>query len=70
MPVLMEDAAESVVSSYVKVRDLVRSHERGGQWLERAGVRDALMRPMRVCCDTKSHVVSELVEEVWLMPET
>jgi len=22
------------------------------------------------CCDTRSHVVSELVEEVWLMPET
>jgi len=21
------------------------------------------------CCDTRSHVVSELVEEVWLMPE-
>jgi hypothetical protein len=21
-------------------------------------------------CDTRSHVVSELVEEVWLMPET
>ena len=22
------------------------------------------------CCDTRSHVVSELVEEVWLMPGT
>jgi len=22
------------------------------------------------CCDTRSHVVSELVEEVWLMLET
>jgi hypothetical protein len=22
------------------------------------------------CCDTRSHVVSELVEEVWLMPVT
>jgi len=45
MLVLMEDAAESVASSYVKAGGLVRSHERGGQWLERTGVRDALMRP-------------------------
>ena len=22
------------------------------------------------CCDTRSHVVSVLVKEVWLMPET
>jgi hypothetical protein len=27
---------------------LVRSRERYGQWMERAGVRDALMRPVRV----------------------
>ena len=29
------------MSSYVKAGDLVRRHQRHGQWLERAGVRDA-----------------------------
>jgi hypothetical protein len=48
MLVLMKYPAESVASSYVKAGDLVRSHERRGQWLERAGVRDALMRPVPV----------------------
>ena len=33
------------------------------------GVRQAAVRNCRHC-DTRSHVVSELVEEVWLMPET
>jgi len=31
---------------YVKARDLVRSHQRNGQWLERAGIRYAVMRPV------------------------
>jgi hypothetical protein len=44
----MEYTAESVVSSYVKAGDLVRNHQGRGQWLERAGVRDALMRPVPV----------------------
>lgn len=39
---------ESVASSYIKARDLVRNHERHGQSLERPGVRDALMRPVPV----------------------
>jgi hypothetical protein len=46
MVVFVEHSAESVASSYVKAGDLVRSRERYGQWLERAGVRDALMRPV------------------------
>jgi len=46
--VLMKHSAESVTSSYVKAGDLVRNHEGHGQWLERAGVRDALMRPVPV----------------------
>jgi hypothetical protein len=46
--VLMKYPTESVASSNVKVRVLVRSHQRRGQWLERAGVRDALMRPVPV----------------------
>ena len=48
MPVFVEDAAESVVSSYVKAGDLVRRHQRHGQWLERPDVCDALMRPVPV----------------------
>jgi hypothetical protein len=48
MLVLMKHPTESVVSSYVKARDLVRNHKRHGQWLERAGIRDSLMRPVPV----------------------
>jgi hypothetical protein len=40
----MEYSAEPVASSYVKACDLVGNHQRYGKWLERAGVRDALMR--------------------------
>jgi hypothetical protein len=43
-----EAPTESVVSSYVKARDFVRRHQRHGQSLERAGIRDALMRPVPV----------------------
>ena len=48
MLVFVKHAAESVVSSYVKAGDLVRNHERHGQWLERPDVCDALMRPVPV----------------------
>jgi hypothetical protein len=48
MFVLVEDAAEALVSSYVQVGDLVRIGDRRGQWIERAGARDALMRPVAV----------------------
>ena len=48
MLVFMEHSAESVASSYIKAGDLVRGQGRHGQWLERAGVRDALMRPVPV----------------------
>jgi len=44
----MKHSTESVASSYIKAGDLARNHERHGQWLERAGVRDALMRPVPV----------------------
>ena len=44
----MEHPTEPVASSYVKAGDLARAHERHGQWLERTGVRDALMRPVPV----------------------
>ena len=48
MLILMKYSTESVASSYVKAGVLVRSRGRHGQWLERAGVRDALMRPVPV----------------------
>ena len=48
MVVLVKHPTESVASSYIKAGDLVRNHERHGQWLERPGVRDALMRPVPV----------------------
>jgi hypothetical protein len=44
MLMLMEHSAESVPSSYVKAGELGRSCQRYGQRLERAGVRDALVR--------------------------
>ena len=48
MLILVKHPTESVASLYVKARDLVRSHQRYGQWLERAGIRDMLMRPVPV----------------------
>jgi hypothetical protein len=48
MAVFVEHAAESVASSYVKAGDLVRSREWHRQRLERAGVGDALVRPVPV----------------------
>ena len=48
MLILMKYSTEPVASSYVKAGVLVRSRERHGQWLERAGVHDALMRPVPV----------------------
>jgi len=48
MLVLMKHSTESVVSSYAKAGDLIRNHQWHGQRLERAGVRDALMRPVPV----------------------
>jgi hypothetical protein len=48
MFVLVEDAAEALMSSYVQAGDLARIGDRRGQWIQRAGVRDALMRPVTV----------------------
>jgi hypothetical protein len=44
----MNYPAELVASLYVKAGDLARAHEWHGQWLERAGVGDARMRPVPV----------------------
>ena len=66
MLVLMKYATESVASSYVKAGVLVRSRERHGQWLERAGVRDALMRPVPV---VELLELPQDVQEVGLVPD-
>lgn len=46
MSVLVENAAEAIVAACVEAGDLVRISDRRGQWIQRAGIRDALMRPM------------------------
>jgi hypothetical protein len=43
MLVLVEDAAEAIASSHVEVGHFVRIGDRGGQRVQRAGVRDALV---------------------------
>ncbi|NMI54294.1 MULTISPECIES: hypothetical protein [unclassified Streptomyces] len=44
----MEDAAESVAFSYVEAGDPPRIGDRWGQWVQWAGVGDALMWSMPV----------------------
>jgi hypothetical protein len=66
MLILMKYSTESVASSYVKAGGLVRSRERHGQWLERAGVRDALMRPVPV---VELLELPQDVQEVGLVPD-
>jgi hypothetical protein len=48
MSVLVEDAAEAVASSYVEAGYHVRIGDRRGQDVQRAGICDALVRPVRV----------------------
>lgn len=66
MPVLMWYPAEPIASSSVKAGDLGRSGERYGQWLERAGVRDAPMRSVRV---VEVLELPQGVQEVGLVPD-
>lgn len=66
MPILMEHSAESAAPSYVKAGELVRGYERYGQWLERAGVRDALMRPVPV---VEFLELPQSVQKVGLVPD-
>ena len=66
MVVLVKHPTESVASSYVKARDLVRNHERHGQWLKRPGVRDALMRPVPV---VELLELPQGVQKVGLVPD-
>jgi hypothetical protein len=66
MLVLMKHSTESVVSSYAKAGDLIRNHQWHGQWLERAGVRDALMRPVPV---VEKLELPQGVQKVGLVPD-
>ncbi len=66
MPVLMEYPTESIASPNVKAGDLVRSRGRYGQWLERTGVRDALMRPVPV---VELLELPQGVQKVGLVPD-
>jgi hypothetical protein len=66
MLVLVKHSTESVVSSYIKAGDLARNHERHGQWLERAGVRDAPMRPVPVA---ELPELPQGVQKVGLVPD-
>jgi hypothetical protein len=65
MPVLVEHAAEPVAASYVKARDLV-SRQWYWQWRERAGVRDAPVRPVPV---VELLELPQGVQEVRLVPD-
>lgn len=48
MPVLVENAAEEIAAAYVEAGDRVRNSDRCGQWIQRAGILGARMRPMGV----------------------
>jgi len=48
MSVLVEDAAWAFVSTYLETNDLHRVDDWRGQRVQRAGVGDALMKPMGV----------------------
>jgi hypothetical protein len=62
----MEHSAEPVASSYVKAGVSVRSREWHGQRLERAGVRNALVRPVPV---VELLELSQGVQKVGLVPD-
>ena len=66
MLVLVEDTTEAVTSVDVQVGDPVRIRDRFGQWRERSGIRDALMRPVAVVEDLE---LAQRVQEMGLVPD-
>jgi len=66
MLILMGHSAESVATSNVKACDLAGNGQRRGQWLERAGVRDALVRPVPVI---ELLELPQGMQEVGLVPD-
>jgi hypothetical protein len=66
MPVLMEDAAEAVPSVDVKSGGGVRFGDGCRQCAQRPGVRDSLMRPVRVV-ELLEH--AQCLQQVRLVPD-
>ena len=66
MFVLMEDAAEAVTSTDVKVRDRVWISARLRQRVRRSGVRDPPMGPMGV---VKPLVLAQSMQQMRLVPD-
>jgi hypothetical protein len=58
--VLVEESTETVVAMDAEPGELVMVGDRFGQWCERPGVGDALMRPVRVV------VMRVILSRVWL----
>jgi len=66
MSVLVEGAAQSVASAYVEMSDLHRVGDWWRQWVQGAGVGEALMRSRGV---VELFVLLEGVEQVALVPD-
>jgi transposase len=64
--VLVEEAAEAVAAAYVETRDLLRVGDRRGQAVERASIRDALVRPVPVA---ELPGLPQGVQQVGLVPD-
>ena len=65
MLVLVEKAAEAIASSYVEAGNRLRI-DRRGQWVQRAGIGDALMGAMGV---VEPLELAQGVEQVPLVPD-
>ncbi len=66
MLVLVEDPAQTLASSYVQARDLPWVDDRRWQRTQRAGVRDALVGPVRV---VELFELTQGAQEVALVPD-
>jgi hypothetical protein len=64
--VLVEDSAQTLVSAYVQPGDLLRVGDRRRQRIQRAGVRDALVRSMLV---EEGFELAQGMEQVALVPD-
>jgi len=66
MFVFVKDATQALVFSYVQVSDLARFGDRRGQWMQRAGIGDALVGSVLV---VEVFVLAQSVEQVVLVPD-
>jgi hypothetical protein len=60
MSVLVEGATEAFVPAYVETSDLYRIGDRRGEWVQGAGVGDALMRPMGYLHGLRLYMASDM----------